>query len=42
MLAEKARWQGGSVVRDHHIAGMQEIHNLGPGLVLDITPTVSD
>src|SRR5258707_14889624 len=42
MLSEKTRWQGSSVIRNHHIAGTQQVHELGPGLMLDMTSAVND
>jgi hypothetical protein len=42
MLSGKTRWQGCSVVRNHHIAGPQYVRELGPGVVLDITLIVND
>src|SRR5882757_2580015 len=42
MLSEKTRWQGSSVIRNHHIAGTQQVHEFGPGLMLDMTSTVND
>jgi hypothetical protein len=42
MLSGKTRWQGCSVVRNHHIAGAHLIRELGPRPVLDITLSVND